>query len=47
VTVLGAVHSKSKPDRGTITSLIEVSNQADEVVMTFKCVNIIRRRPSR
>ena len=47
VTVLEAVRSKSKPDRGAITSLIEVSNQAGEVVMTFKCVNIIRRRPSR
>jgi len=47
VIVLEAVRSKSKPDRGAITSLIEVSNQAGEVVMTFKCVNIIRRRPSR
>ena len=47
VTVLQAVGSRSKPDRGAITSLIEVSNQAGDVVMTFKCVNIIRRRPSR
>jgi acyl dehydratase len=46
VTVLKAVPSKSKPDRGAITSLVEVFNQADELVMTFKCVNIIARRPS-
>jgi acyl dehydratase len=45
VTVLKAVASKSKPDRGAVTSLIEVFNQANEAVMTFKCVNIIGRRP--
>jgi acyl dehydratase len=44
VTVLKAVPSKSKPDRGAVTSLIEVFNQANEAVMTFKCVNIIGRR---
>ena len=47
VTVLKATPSKSKPDRGAITSLIEVFNQADETVMTLKSVNIIARRPSR
>jgi acyl dehydratase len=46
VTVLKAVPSKSKPDRGAVTSLIEVFNQADESVMTLKCVNIIARRPA-
>ena len=45
VTVLKAVPSKSKPDRGAVTSLVEVFNQASEPVMTFKCVNIIGRRP--
>jgi acyl dehydratase len=45
VTVLKAVPSKSKPDRGAVTSLIEVFNQANEAVMTFKCVNIIGRLP--
>ena len=45
VTVLKAVPSKSKPDRGAVTSLMEVFNQANEAVMTFKCVNIIGRRP--
>jgi acyl dehydratase len=45
VTVLKAVPSKSKPDRGGVTSFIEVFNQADEAVMTLKVVNIIARRP--
>jgi acyl dehydratase len=44
VTVLKAVPSKSKPDRGAITSFVEVINQAGEVVMTFKVVNIISKR---
>jgi acyl dehydratase len=45
VTVLKAAPSKSKPDRGAVTSFIEVFNQADEAVMTLKAVNIIARRP--
>jgi acyl dehydratase len=45
VTVLKATPSKSKPDRGAVTSFIEVFNQAEETVMTLKCVNIIARRP--
>jgi len=45
VTVLKTAPSKSKPDRGVVTSFIEVLNQADEVVMTLKAVNIIGRRP--
>ena len=44
VTVLKATPSKSKPDRGAVTSFIEVFNQAEEVVMTLKSVNIIARR---
>jgi acyl dehydratase len=44
VTVLKAVPSKSKPDRGAVTSFVEVINQASEVVMTFKPVNIIAKR---
>jgi acyl dehydratase len=47
VTVLKAVASKSKPDRGAVTSLIEVFNQAGELVMSMKPVNIIARRPPR
>src|SRR5262245_40270991 len=44
VTVLKAVPSRSKPDRGAVTSFIEVLNQASDVVMTFKVVNIIAKR---
>jgi acyl dehydratase len=47
VTVRKAVPSTSKPDRGAITSFIEVINQAGEVVLTFKVVNIIAKRPPR
>ena len=46
VTVLKAVPSKSKPDRGAVTSSVEVINQGGEAVMTFRVVNIIGRRPS-
>jgi acyl dehydratase len=45
VTVLRAVPSKSKPDRGAVTSFIEVINQTGEVVMTLKAVNFIAKRP--
>ena len=45
VTVLKAVPSKSKPDRGVVTSLTEVFNQADVPVMTMRAVNFIGRRP--
>jgi acyl dehydratase len=46
VTVLEATPSKSKPDRGIVTSLVEAFNQRDEVVMMFRCVNFIGRRPA-
>ena len=44
VTVLKATPSKSKPDRGVVTSGVEVLNQADESVMTLTAVNFIARR---
>ena len=44
VTVLGAKRSKSKPDRGVVTSLVEAFNQADESVMSLKMVNMISVR---
>ncbi len=47
VTVLKATPSRSKPDRGAVTSLIEVFNQDGEPVMTLKPVNMIARRPVR
>src|SRR5450631_3845671 len=45
VTVLKTVPSKSKPDRGAVTSFVEAINQAGDIVMTFKGVNIIAKRP--
>jgi acyl dehydratase len=45
VTVLKAVPSKSKSDRGAVTSFVEVINQTGEVVMTLKPVNFIAKRP--
>ena len=45
VTVLKTAPSESKPDRGAVTSFVEAINQTDEIVMTFKVVNIIGKRP--
>ncbi len=44
VTVLDAGISRSKPDRGLIRSFIEALNQNDEVVMSLKAMNLLRRR---
>jgi acyl dehydratase len=44
VTILDAVASRSKPDRGVVTSFIEVLNQAGEVVMSMKAVNMVAKR---
>jgi acyl dehydratase len=45
VTVLKAAPSRSKSDRGAVTSFVEVFNQAGEAVMTLKIVNLIAKRP--
>ena len=45
VTVLNAVPSRSKPDRGIVTSLVEAVNQAGETALTFKAINMIGKRP--
>lgn len=37
--------SGSKPDRGYGTFAYKVLNQDDEIVMTFTCTQILRRRP--
>jgi len=37
--------SESKPDRGYATLAYWVLNQGDEIVMTFTCTHILRRRP--
>lgn len=44
VTIAKASVSKSKPDRGAVTSLVKVYNQAAELVMSLTIVNIILRR---
>lgn len=44
VTVLEAKPSRSKPDRGLITGLVEVLNQNGETVTSWKGMNIVRRR---
>ena len=44
-TVLEARPSRSKPDRGTVVSLGEVTNQKGEVVMTLRGMGIFGRRP--
>jgi len=46
VTVQSAVPSRSKPDRGVVTSTIEVTNQKGEAVMTLTAVNMVARRPA-
>jgi acyl dehydratase len=46
VTVLKAAPAKTKPDRGVVTSFVEVLDQDNEAVMTLKLVNIIARRPA-
>lgn len=45
VTILDAVASRSKPDRGVVTSFIETLNQKGDVVMTMRAVNMIAKRP--
>ena len=46
-TIVEARRSRSKPDRGVIKALIEISNQAGEVVTTWKGVNIVLCRTAR
>ncbi len=44
ITVTQTRQSSSKPDRGTINSLIQVSNQHRETVMTAKAIAMYRCR---
>jgi len=46
VTVVDAVPSRSKPDRGVVTSLVEVFNQAEELVLSMTALNMVGRRPA-
>jgi acyl dehydratase len=38
--------SASRPDRGLVTIAYTVSNQADEPVMTYRAMHLLRRRPA-
>ena len=46
VTILDATHSRSRPDRGMVRTLVEVLNQNDEVVMSLRPMNLLRCRPA-
>ena len=46
VSILKSTPSRSKPDRGAVTSLAELFNQRDEMVMSLTAVNLIARRPA-
>jgi acyl dehydratase len=43
-TVLSARPSRSKPDQGIVTSLVELINQNGEVVLSLKPISLMRRR---
>lgn len=46
VTITDARLSRSKPDRGIVHTFVEGSNQAGNVVVTFKAMNMLGVRPS-
>jgi acyl dehydratase len=45
-TVQDARPSRSKPDRGLVTTRVELVNQSSEVVLTLVAMNLIRVRPA-
>jgi acyl dehydratase len=45
-TVVEAVPSRSKPDRGIVRVLSEVFNQHGEIVMTMRGLGMYARRPA-
>lgn len=47
VTVLDARPSRSKADRGIISSLVRAFNQSDEPVVSFKVISLVLRRQAR
>ena len=46
MTVLEAIPSRSKPDRGVLRTLTEMRNQYGEVVMTVRGLSLLGRRPA-
>ena len=45
MTILEAVPSRTKPDRGLVRSLMEMRNQHGEVVLTIRGLSLLGRRP--
>ncbi len=45
MTILEAIPSRSKPDRGLLRSLTEMRNQRGEVVLTARGLSLLGRRP--
>ena len=43
-TVLSARPSRSKPDQGIVTSLVELINQNGDIVLSLKPISLMRRR---
>ncbi|PYM32739.1 MAG: dehydratase [Candidatus Rokuibacteriota bacterium] len=46
MTIVEAIPSRSKPDRGLIRSLMEMRNQYGRVVLTFRGLSLLGRRPA-
>ena len=46
MTIVEAIPSRSKPDRGLIRSLIEMRNQYGRVVLTIRGLSLLGRRPA-
>jgi acyl dehydratase len=44
-TVVEAIPSRSKPDRGIVRSVSEIFNQHGDVVMTMRGLGMFARRP--
>jgi acyl dehydratase len=45
-TVMEARRSSSKPDRGIVKTLMELTNQDGDLVMTVTAINFVRARPA-
>ena len=45
VTVTGVEVSKSKPDRGIVRDLVELHNQHDELVLSYRSMGMYYRAP--
>ncbi len=46
MTVTEVVPSRSKPDRGIVRSLLELTNQDGDVVVTMRGLSMLGRRPA-